>query len=505
MGTTVVGAMFSPSKSKVFIGHVGDSRCYRVRQGQIKLLTRDHSLVNDYITAIPNLTDEQKADLPKNVITRALGMQKDVVVDLQADEPQPGDIYVLCSDGLNGMLRDEEILEIVTAHGLDLSAGARKLIDVANANGGEDNITVVLIHIESVPGAVEPVPDPRVSAPTFTEEDTLSGELASFVPTDPHPAPAEPPAASTASTPPAAPVTSAPPPAPEPEPAGLFQDEETLVSGQAPKGSLPQQRVQLPRPVERQHVVAASDGRPVDEDLRYRRLACRLPEPRALRRVAGHVDLLVVHPLLAQVRLGAHTEGAKRRRVDGDLGGHEGSWLAIRWNRCKSAAMFVQPQALRRVFWPALAGLLWACDGTLSGMHATRGILPTVYAEPLPSAQPDSWNPGEPKAIRAQHLLIMHQGSRSAPPTVVRTKEEARARAEEALARVREGASMDDIVAQYSEEPGAAQREPPGDLGEFSRKRMVKKFSDAAFKLQVGEVSGVVETEFGFHVIKRLE
>jgi NIMA-interacting peptidyl-prolyl cis-trans isomerase 1 len=138
-------------------------------------------------------------------------------------------------------------------------------------------------------------------------------------------------------------------------------------------------------------------------------------------------------------------------------------------------------------------------------MHATRGILPTVYAEPLPSAQPDSWSHNEPRTIRAQHLLIMHQGSRSAPPTVVRTKEEARARAEEALARIREGASMDDIVAQYSEEPGAAQREPPGDLGEFSRKRMVKKFSDAAFKLQVGEVSGVVETEFGFHVIKRLE
>lgn len=73
MGTTVVGAMYSPSKNKLFIGHVGDSRCYRVRAGQIKLLTRDHSLVNDYITAIPNLTDEQKADLPRNVITRALG------------------------------------------------------------------------------------------------------------------------------------------------------------------------------------------------------------------------------------------------------------------------------------------------------------------------------------------------------------------------------------------------------------------------------------------------
>lgn len=153
----------------------------------------------------------------------------------------------------------------------------------------------------------------------------------------------------------------------------------------------------------------------------------------------------------------------------------------------------------------ALAALILACDGTLSGMHATRGVLPTVYAEPLPSAQVEASNLNEPKTIRAQHLLVMHRASRSAPPTVVRTHEEARAHAEEALAKIREGAPMDEIIARYSEEPGAAQREPPGDLGEFSRKRMVKKFSDAAFKLQVGEVSAVIETDFGFHVIKRLE
>jgi serine/threonine protein phosphatase PrpC len=229
MGTTVVGAMFSPSKSKLFIGHVGDSRCYRVRKGQIKLLTRDHSLVNDYITAIPNLTDEQKADLPKNVITRALGMQKDVVVDLQADDPSPEDVYVLCSDGLNGMLRDEEILEIVNSAGADLSAGARKLIDVANANGGEDNITVVLIHIEGL-ATTDPLPVARLSSPTFTEEDTISGELASFIPapTDPAPAPAPSP------TPPLA-LPETPPHA-----AGtpVFLDEDTLVSGAVPQPKL---------------------------------------------------------------------------------------------------------------------------------------------------------------------------------------------------------------------------------------------------------------------------
>lgn len=235
MGTTVVGAMFSPSKSKLFIGHVGDSRCYRVRKGQIKLLTRDHSLVNDYITAIPNLTDEQKADLPKNVITRALGMQKDVVVDLQSDDPSPGDVYVLCSDGLNGMLRDDEILEIVNSAGADLSAGARKLIDVANANGGEDNITVVLIHIEGLAVPADPLPAARLSSPTFTEEDTISGELASFIPapTDPAPAPSPTPTLALPETPtlPETPAHAAGTPA--------FLDEDTLVSGAVPQPKLP--------------------------------------------------------------------------------------------------------------------------------------------------------------------------------------------------------------------------------------------------------------------------
>src|SRR5205085_1678264 len=115
MGTTVVGAMFSPRKNRMYIGHVGDSRCYRVREGVIQLLTRDHSLINDYLLAMPDLTEEQRSELPKNVITRALGMQDQVVVDLQHDDPHIDDIYVLCSDGLSGMVTDEEIQRIVTS------------------------------------------------------------------------------------------------------------------------------------------------------------------------------------------------------------------------------------------------------------------------------------------------------------------------------------------------------------------------------------------------------
>ncbi|HEU4408770.1 MAG TPA: Stp1/IreP family PP2C-type Ser/Thr phosphatase [Polyangiaceae bacterium] len=155
MGTTVVGAMYSPQKGRIYIGHVGDSRCYRVRGGEISLLTRDHSLLNDYLLAMPELTEEQKNELPRNVITRALGMQRDVSVDLQADDAQIGDVYVLCSDGLNGMLRDEEILDLV-GDGRDLQQAARSLVDRANANGGEDNITVVLIRIERDPDPPNP-------------------------------------------------------------------------------------------------------------------------------------------------------------------------------------------------------------------------------------------------------------------------------------------------------------------------------------------------------------
>jgi hypothetical protein len=132
----------------MYIGHVGDSRCYRVRHGKIQQLTRDHSLVNDYLVAMPDLTDEQKSELPKNVITRALGMQDQVIVDLQHDDPVLGDVYVICSDGLSGMLSDEEIEHLVTSSP-DIRSACRKLIEKANDQGGEDNITAVLIKIEA--------------------------------------------------------------------------------------------------------------------------------------------------------------------------------------------------------------------------------------------------------------------------------------------------------------------------------------------------------------------
>jgi PPM family protein phosphatase len=147
MGTTVVGALFSPTKKKMYIGHVGDSRAYQVRRGNITQLTRDHSLVNDYLLAMPELTEEQKNELPKNVITRALGMQDQVTVDLQSVDAELGDLYVLCSDGLSGMIGDQEILDVTGATD-DLHEACRRLVALANEHGGEDNITAVIVRIE---------------------------------------------------------------------------------------------------------------------------------------------------------------------------------------------------------------------------------------------------------------------------------------------------------------------------------------------------------------------
>jgi protein phosphatase len=146
MGTTVVGILFAPSAKRIYVGHVGDSRCYRVREGKIEQLTQDHSLLNDYLRAMPDLTEEQKDELPRNVITRALGMTESVQVDISASEPSAGDVYVLCSDGLSGMISDDEIREVVNAAATPEEA-AEKLVALANDHGGEDNVTAVVAKV----------------------------------------------------------------------------------------------------------------------------------------------------------------------------------------------------------------------------------------------------------------------------------------------------------------------------------------------------------------------
>ncbi len=147
MGTTVVGALFSENRHHLYVAHVGDSRAYRVRNGEIALLTKDHSLVNDYLMIMPHLTQEQQDELPKNVITRALGMQEMVMVDLHTEFPEAGDQYVLCSDGLSGMISNQKICDIIVESGEDMEEAVSALVEAANANGGDDNITVVAFSV----------------------------------------------------------------------------------------------------------------------------------------------------------------------------------------------------------------------------------------------------------------------------------------------------------------------------------------------------------------------
>ena len=145
MGTTVVCALFT--NGTAYLGHVGDSRAYRIRNGAIEQLTEDHSLLNDYIKANKLTPEEIEAFPHKNVIVRALGMRETVQVDISRLDPQTDDIYLLCSDGLSGMLTDPELLRIVDAAGNDIEGGCNALIDAANEQGGVDNITVVLVRI----------------------------------------------------------------------------------------------------------------------------------------------------------------------------------------------------------------------------------------------------------------------------------------------------------------------------------------------------------------------
>jgi protein phosphatase len=142
MGTTIVSVYFARD-SEVVVGHVGDSRVYSYRRGALKQLTEDHSLLNDYLKA-KKLTPEEIDAFPhKNVIVRALGMKDVVQVDLNRVEPEEGDIFLLCSDGLSGMVTDLQI-EQVLASTPELPKACAQLIDLANANGGNDNVTCVL-------------------------------------------------------------------------------------------------------------------------------------------------------------------------------------------------------------------------------------------------------------------------------------------------------------------------------------------------------------------------
>jgi len=144
MGTTVVCVYYVDEGA--YLAHVGDSRIYRIRGSAIDQISEDHSLLNDYIK-MKKLSPQEIANFPhKNVIVRALGMKESVKVDTFFEPPHPGDLYLLCSDGLSGEVTNQKMVEIVQKNSGDLQAACHALIGEANRNGGHDNVTVVLVR-----------------------------------------------------------------------------------------------------------------------------------------------------------------------------------------------------------------------------------------------------------------------------------------------------------------------------------------------------------------------
>jgi protein phosphatase len=165
MGTTTTAVIVDLEAEEVAIGHVGDSRAYRLRGNKLEQLTRDHSLVEE-MRRKGQLTDAQAEDHPqRSIITRALGPEPEVQVDVQTVPVQDGDVILICSDGLTTMLDDETISRIL-ARATSLQAAVRALVDEANRAGGRDNITVVAFRLEdtAAPAAANPGVRPEEGA-----------------------------------------------------------------------------------------------------------------------------------------------------------------------------------------------------------------------------------------------------------------------------------------------------------------------------------------------------
>jgi serine/threonine protein phosphatase PrpC len=143
MGTTLVMAIFQDTR--VIVGHVGDSRCYLFRAGELYQITRDHSLLQEQLDAGLITPEEAAVSLNKNLVTRALGVEDTVLLEAHEHALEPEDVYLLCSDGLTDMVSDEQIAQILATDD-PLETRAKRLVDTANANGGRDNITVLLTH-----------------------------------------------------------------------------------------------------------------------------------------------------------------------------------------------------------------------------------------------------------------------------------------------------------------------------------------------------------------------
>ena len=145
MGTTIVVCCFVGGK--VIAGHVGDSRLYRLRDSRLEQVTQDHSVVQELVSRGFMSKEEANNSMNKNLVTKALGIEASVEADLNEQEYQSGDVFLLCSDGLSDVVTDAEIENTLVENQQDIGATAQALVDQANAAGGPDNISVILVRV----------------------------------------------------------------------------------------------------------------------------------------------------------------------------------------------------------------------------------------------------------------------------------------------------------------------------------------------------------------------
>ena len=171
MGTTMTVALVEDNR--VAFGHVGDSRAYLIRAGEIEQLTDDHSLVAELVRGGKLTPEEADSHPQRSVITRAVGTEPDVDVDTFTIEPEPGDLFLICSDGLTDMVDDETILRAVEQNRGNLESAAKALINAANREGGEDNITVVFFEVGDASGPGEETEDTVVTERLTDDAETM--------------------------------------------------------------------------------------------------------------------------------------------------------------------------------------------------------------------------------------------------------------------------------------------------------------------------------------------
>jgi protein phosphatase len=147
MGTTIVACMFCDNK--ISVAHVGDSRAYRLRDGKFEQLTLDHSLLQELVDRGFYSAEEAQRSTNRNYVTRALGVEPTVEVEVHEHDVEPGDVYLLCSDGLPDMVEDQDIHLTMSTINASLDVVGKQLIDLANDHGGRDNVSVMLAQVNS--------------------------------------------------------------------------------------------------------------------------------------------------------------------------------------------------------------------------------------------------------------------------------------------------------------------------------------------------------------------